>query len=64
MHLIQRKQIRINTHKQNNTKTVQTIQNSKYKYTYYQNANTLQNPHIHTPAHLLNKTTTVQDTPK
>jgi len=24
---------------------------SKYKYTYYQNTHTLQNPHIHTPTH-------------
>jgi len=52
--LVQTKQIRINRHKRNNTKnTVQTIQNTvnKYKYTYYQNTHSLQNPHIHTPAH-------------
>jgi len=29
----------------NNTK------HSKYKYTYYQNTHTLQNPDIHTPTH-------------
>jgi len=49
---VQTKQIRINIHKRNNTKTqhkqykntAQTIQkHSKYKYTYYQNTNTLQN---------------------
>jgi hypothetical protein len=42
--LVQKKQIRTNIHKQNDTKkAVQTIQNSKYKYTYYQNTHTLQN---------------------
>ena len=46
--LVQTKQIRIcinetiQKHSTNNTK------HSKYKYTYYQNAYTLQNPHIHT----------------
>ena len=31
----------------------ETIQkHSKYKYTYYQNTHTLQNPHIHTPTHV------------
>jgi len=36
---------------------------SKYKYTYYQNIHTLQNPPIHAP-HITKqvKTTTVQDT--
>jgi hypothetical protein len=39
--LVQTKQIRINVHKRNNIKiTVQTIKNSKYKYTYYQNTHT------------------------
>ena len=28
-----------------------TTNKSKYKYTYYQNTDTLQNPHIHTPTH-------------
>ena len=35
----------IKTHGTNNTK------HSKYKYTYYQNTHTLQNPHLHTPTH-------------
>jgi hypothetical protein len=73
-------------HKRNNTKnTVQTIKkhrtnntkHSKYKYTYYQNNHTLQNPHITKPIHththtLQNKLQqtqcklkqTVQDIPK
>ena len=59
--LLQTKQIRINIHKRNNTKnTVPAIQNSKYKYTYYQNTHTLQSPHITKQV----KTTTVPDTPK
>jgi hypothetical protein len=32
-------------HSTNNTK------HAKYKYTYYQNTHTLQNPHLHTPTH-------------
>ena len=35
----------IQIHSTNNTK------HSKYKYLYYRNAHTLQNPHIHTPTH-------------
>jgi len=39
--LVQTKQIRINIHKRSNTKnTVEIIQNSKCKYTYYQNTHT------------------------
>jgi len=55
--LVQTKQIKINilVHKRNSTKnTVQTIKKcSKYKYTYYQNTHTLQNPHNtqHTHTH-------------
>ena len=64
--LVQTKEIRINKHKRNNKKTVQTIQNSKYEYTYYQNTHTLQThpPHTHTHPHITKqvKTTTVQDT--
>jgi len=53
-------------HSTNNTK------HSKYKYTYYQNPHTLQNPHIQTPTITKRvkittvqvKTTTVPDTPK
>ena len=37
----------------NNTK------HSKYKYTYYQNTHTLQNPHIHTPTHYKTHTHTL-----
>ena len=64
--LVQTKQIKINIHKQNNTKNiVQTIQNTVN--TYYQNTHTLQahtytpsphtrtrtptHPHPHTPTH-------------
>ena len=44
--LVQTKQIRINIHKRNNIKnTVQRIQNSKYKYTYYQNTHTYTHPY-------------------
>jgi hypothetical protein len=56
-------------HSTNNTKR------SKYKYTYYQNTRTKQNPHIHKPTHphiikqvktttVQVQTTTVEDTPK
>jgi len=48
--LVQTKQIKINIHKQNNKKhSTKNKKQSKYKYTYYQNTHTLQNPHIHTP---------------
>ena len=50
------------------------IQNSKYKYTYYQNTHTIvktptqlsKHPHIHSHLHITKqvKTTTVQDIPK
>jgi len=43
----------VQKHSTNNTK------HSKYKYTYYQNIHTLQNPHIHTPTHY--KTHTLQN---
>ena len=36
--------------------------NSKYKYKYYQNTHTLQNPHIHTPTHYKTHTYTHTDT--
>jgi hypothetical protein len=51
--LVHTKQIRINIHKRNNTKKHSTnnTKHGKYKYTYYQNTHTLQNPHIHTPTH-------------
>jgi hypothetical protein len=40
---------------------VQTVQkHSKYKYTYYQNTHTLQNPHIHTPTQYKTHTYTHQ----
>jgi hypothetical protein len=52
--------IRINIHKRNNTKhSTNNTKHSKYKYTYYQNTHTLQNPHITKQV----KTITVQDTP-
>ena len=53
-------QIRINIHKQNNTKKHSTnnTKHSKYKYTYYQNTHTLQIPHIHTPTHYKTHTNT------
>jgi len=38
--LVQTKQIRLNTHKQNNRK------HSKYKYTYYQNTHTYTRPKV------------------
>jgi hypothetical protein len=59
------KQIKINIHKQNNTKnTVQTVQkHSKYKYKYYQNTHT-KPPHAHPYITKQVKTTTVQDTSK
>ena len=45
--LEQTKQIRMNVHKRNNKKnTVQRIQNSKYKYTYYQKTHTYTHIHI------------------
>jgi hypothetical protein len=49
--LVQTKQIRINIHKQNSTekRSTNNTKHIKYKYTYYQNTQTLQNPHIHTP---------------
>ena len=38
---------------------IETIQkHGKYMYTYYQNTHTLQNPHIHTPAHYKTRTYT------
>ena len=46
--LVRTKQIRINIHKRNNTKT----QYKPYKTQYIQvYTHTLQNPHIHTPTH-------------
>jgi hypothetical protein len=65
--LVQTKQIRINTRKpQIKTHSTNNIENSKYKYTYYQNTQALQNPYTHTHTHITKqvKTTTVQDTPK
>jgi hypothetical protein len=50
--LVQKKQIRINIHKQKKTKNItNNKKHCKYKYTYYQNTHTLQNPHIRTPTH-------------
>ena len=61
--IVQTKQIRINIHKRNNTKTVQTTQNKintsthvtktpiYYKNHTYTHTHTLQNQHIHTPTH-------------
>jgi hypothetical protein len=60
---VQTKQIRINIHKQNNTKAqYKQYETHKYKYmqVYYQNTNTYTHPHITQEV----KTTTVQDTPK
>jgi len=55
---VQTKQIRINIHKRNNTRTQyktqykqHKTQYKQYKYTCYQNTPTLQSPHIHTPTH-------------
>ena len=58
--LVQTKQMRINIHKRNNTKTqYNNTKHSQYKYTYYQNSltivkntHTLQNPHITKPIQL------------
>ena len=48
--LVQTKQIiYINETIQKRSKN--STKHSKYKYTYYQNTHTLQNPHIHTPTH-------------
>ena len=45
--LVQTKQIRINIHKPKIQKnSTNNTKHSKYKYTYYQNTHTLQNPHI------------------
>jgi hypothetical protein len=56
---VQTIQIRINIHKRNNTKnTVQTIRNTIYKYTSYQNTHTSTHPHITQQV----KTNTVQET--
>ena len=50
--LVETKQIRINVHKGNNKKhSIKNTKHSKYKYTYYQNIHTLQNPNIHTHTH-------------
>jgi len=57
--LVQKKQIRINTHKRNNTKiTVQTTHSTVNTHI------TKTPPHIHTHPHITKqvKTTTVQDT--
>ena len=56
--LVETKQIRISIYKRNNTKnTVETIQNnSKYKYTCYQNTHTYTHPNITKQV----KTTTVE----
>jgi len=44
--LVQIKETGINIHERNSTNNTK---HSKYKYTYYQNTHTLQNPHIHIP---------------
>jgi len=48
----------IQKHSTNSTKC------SKYKYTYYQNTHTLQNPYIHTPTHFKTHTYTHPHTTK
>jgi len=43
---------KINMHKRNNTKnSTNNKKHGKYKYTYYQNMHTLENPHTYTPTH-------------
>ena len=47
--LVETKQMRINIDKRNNTKkSTNNTKHGDYKYTYYQNTHTLQNPHTHT----------------
>ena len=60
--IVQTKQIRINIHKRNKYKKHSTNnkKHSEYKYIYYQNTHTLQNPHITQQV----KTTAVHDIPK
>jgi len=42
----------MNARKRNNKKhSTNNTKHSKYKYMYYQNIHTLQNPHIHTTTH-------------
>jgi len=51
--LVQIKQIRINIHKRNNKKfSAKNTQQSKYKYTYYENTHTV----IRIPPHTLTRT--------
>jgi hypothetical protein len=52
--LVQTKQIRINMHKGNNTKTqYKQYKHSKYKYTYYQNTDIIVKSPPHTLTHTL-----------
>jgi len=69
--LVQTKQIRKNIHNRNNKKhSTNNTKQSKYKYTYYQNTNTIvKTParnkiHTYTHPHITKqvKTTTTQDT--
>jgi hypothetical protein len=65
--LVQTKQIRINTHKRNDTKdTPQTIQNTVNTSTHITNTPTHTHAHTYTHPHITKqvKTTTVQITPK
>ena len=65
--LVETKQTRINTHKQNSTKNTKR---SKYKYAYYQNTryktHTYTHTHTHTHTQITKQviTATVQDAPK
>jgi hypothetical protein len=49
--LVQTEQIRLNIHENNKKHSTNNTKHSTYKYTYYHNTHTLQNPHIHTPTH-------------
>jgi len=63
--LVQTKQVRINIHKQNNTKnTVQTIQNTVNTGTHITKTPTHYKTHTYTHPHITKQvqTTTVQDT--
>ena len=63
--IAQRKQIRINIHKQNNTKnTAQAIQNTVNTSTHFTKTHTHYKTHTYTNPHITKqvKTSTVQDT--
>jgi hypothetical protein len=62
--IAQRKQIRVNIPKQNNTKTVHTIQNTVNTSTHFTKTHTHYKTHTYTNPHITKqvKTTTIPDT--